>query len=93
MRSRDQYPFSSLRPIQAAGEALDHGPAHSSLPAFSLQVYEKTKDQFEVVRKILCSSRVGHVICATDAGREWASLIFRYIYESGSVLGKPISRL
>lgn len=35
-----------------------------------LVVYEKTKDQFEVVRKILSSSRVGRVICATDAGRE-----------------------
>jgi DNA topoisomerase III len=56
-----------------------------------LIVYEKTKDQFETVRKILCSSRVSRVICATDAGRE-GELIFRYIYEAAQC-DKPISRL
>jgi DNA topoisomerase III len=56
-----------------------------------LVVYEKTKDQFEVVRKILSSPRVGRVICATDAGRE-GELIFRYIYEA-SGCSKPIGRL
>ncbi|MES1261944.1 MAG: DNA topoisomerase 3, partial [Acidobacteriota bacterium] len=56
-----------------------------------LVVYEKTKDQFEVVRKILSSARVGRVICATDAGRE-GELIFRYIYEAAGC-SKPISRL
>jgi DNA topoisomerase-3 len=56
-----------------------------------LVVYEKTKDQFEVVRKILSSPRVGRVICATDAGRE-GELIFRYIYEAAEC-SKPISRL
>jgi DNA topoisomerase III len=56
-----------------------------------LVVYEKTKDQFEVVRKILSSFRVGRVICATDAGRE-VELIFRYIYEAAGC-SKPISRL
>ena len=56
-----------------------------------LVVYENTKDQFEVVRKILSSSRVGRVICATDAGRE-GELIFRYIYEAAGC-SKPISRL
>ena len=56
-----------------------------------LVVYEKTKDQFEVVRKILSSPRVGRVICATDAGRE-GELIFRYIYEAAAC-SKPISRL
>ncbi len=56
-----------------------------------LVVYEKTKDQFEVVRKILSSPRVGRVICATDAGRE-GELIFRYIYEAAGC-NKPISRL
>jgi DNA topoisomerase-3 len=59
--------------------------------AWPLVVYEKTKDQFEVVRKILSSSRVGRVICATDAGRE-GELIFRYIYEAAGC-SKPISRL
>src|ERR1035441_2884 len=41
------------------------------LPAsWPLVVYEKTKPQFEVVRKILNSPRVTKVVCATDAGRE-----------------------
>ncbi len=56
-----------------------------------LVVYEQTKDQFEVVRKILSSPRVGRVICATDAGRE-GELIFRYIYEAAGCT-KPFSRL
>ncbi|MGA2883293.1 MAG: DNA topoisomerase 3 [Bryobacteraceae bacterium] len=56
-----------------------------------LVVYEKTKDQFEVVRKILSSPRVERVICATDAGRE-GELIFRYIYEAAGC-SKPIGRL
>jgi DNA topoisomerase-3 len=56
-----------------------------------LVVYEKTKEQFAVVQKILSSSRVGRVICATDAGRE-GELIFRYIYEAAGC-SKPISRL
>src|ERR1700685_4256897 len=56
-----------------------------------LGIYEKTQDQFEVVRKILSSPRVGRVICATDAGRE-GELIFRYIYEAAAC-SKPISRL
>src|SRR3982075_1858523 len=35
-----------------------------------LVIYDKTKDQFETVRKILTSARVSKVVCATDAGRE-----------------------
>src|SRR6266851_5584752 len=34
-----------------------------------LVVYEKTKGQFEIVRKILGSPRISRVVCATDAGR------------------------
>jgi DNA topoisomerase-3 len=56
-----------------------------------LVVYEKTKDQFEVVRTILNSQRVSQVVCATDAGRE-GELIFRYIYEAAQC-AKPVSRL
>ncbi len=56
-----------------------------------LVVYEKTKDQFETVRKILTSPRVARVVCATDAGRE-GELIFRYIYEAASC-DKPFDRL
>ena len=56
-----------------------------------LVVYEKTKDQFQVVQKILNSPKVARVVCATDAGRE-GELIFRYIYEAAQCR-KPFSRL
>ena len=56
-----------------------------------LVVYERTKDQFEVVRKILTSARVSRIVCATDAGRE-GELIFRYIYDAAESK-KPVSRL
>src|ERR1017187_9141394 len=56
-----------------------------------LVVYEKTKDQFEVVRRVLNSPPISRVVCATDAGRE-GELIFRYIYEAAQC-GKPVSRL
>ncbi len=56
-----------------------------------LVVYERSKEQFEVVEKILTSSRVSRIVCATDAGRE-GELIFRYIYEA-SKSKKPFSRL
>jgi DNA topoisomerase-3 len=56
-----------------------------------LVVYDKTKDQFEIVKRILNSPKVSRVICATDAGRE-GELIFRYIYESAQC-EKPVSRL
>jgi len=57
-----------------------------------LVVYEKTKDQFEVVGRILNSPRVSRVVCATDAGRE-GELIFRYIVELTGCAGKPARRL
>jgi DNA topoisomerase-3 len=56
-----------------------------------LVVYDRTKDQFDTVRKILTSPKVSHVVCATDAGRE-GELIFRYIYEAAGCQ-KPVNRL
>lgn len=56
-----------------------------------LVVYDKTKDQFEVVRKILTSPKVSRIVCATDAGRE-GELIFRYVYEAANA-DKAVSRL
>src|SRR3981081_3039745 len=56
-----------------------------------LVVYEKTRDQFEVVRRILNSPRISQIVCATDAGRE-GELIFRYIYEAAQC-NKPVTRL
>ena len=62
------------------------------LPAqWPLVVYEKTKDQFETVRRILTSPKISRVVCATDAGRE-GELIFRYIYEAAQC-AKPVNRL
>jgi len=59
--------------------------------AWPLVVYDKTKDQFEVVRQILTSPKVSRVVCATDAGRE-GELIFRYIYDAAQA-NKPVERL
>ncbi len=56
-----------------------------------LVAYEKTNDQFEIVKKILNSPRVSDVVCATDAGRE-GELIFRYIYDKAEC-EKPVQRL
>src|SRR6202451_538481 len=56
-----------------------------------LVVYERSKEQFEVVQQILKSPRVSRIVCATDAGRE-GELIFRYIYEA-TKSEKPFSRL
>ncbi|HLM74736.1 MAG TPA: DNA topoisomerase 3, partial [Polyangiaceae bacterium] len=59
--------------------------------SFPLVVLEPTRDQFDVVRKILTDRSVERVVCATDAGRE-GELIFRYIYEAAGC-SKPVSRL
>ena len=56
-----------------------------------LQVYENTREQFEVVRKVLHARSATRVICATDAGRE-GELIFRYIYEAAQAQ-LPVERL
>ncbi|PIE83066.1 MAG: recombinase RecQ [Candidatus Contendobacter odensis] len=56
-----------------------------------LVVNTQTRNQFEVVRRILNDSAIDHVVCATDAGRE-GELIFRYLYEAAECR-KPFSRL
>jgi DNA topoisomerase III len=56
-----------------------------------LVVSDKTRDQFEIVKRILTSPRVSRIICATDAGRE-GELIFRYIYQAADC-EKPFDRL
>jgi len=56
-----------------------------------LVVQKDRGEQYEVVRRILSSSRVTRVVCATDAGRE-GELIFRYIYEATGC-DKPVQRL
>jgi DNA topoisomerase III len=56
-----------------------------------LTVFESTRSQFEVVRRVLNAPDVESVICATDAGRE-GELIFRLIYEAAKCR-RPVSRL
>ncbi|MFB1482398.1 DNA topoisomerase 3 [Corallococcus sp. RDP092CA] len=56
-----------------------------------LVVSSSTKDQFEVVRRVMNAPEVSAVVCATDAGRE-GELIFRYIYAAAGCR-KPVRRL
>ncbi len=56
-----------------------------------LNVHPQTRDQFQVVKRVLLDPQVGQVICATDAGRE-GELIFRLIYEASGCI-KPVKRL
>ena len=56
-----------------------------------LNVFAATRDQFEVVRRVLNAPDVESVICATDAGRE-GELIFRFIYEAAGCR-RPVQRL
>ncbi|MBX3208756.1 MAG: DNA topoisomerase 3 [Labilithrix sp.] len=62
------------------------------LPArWPLVVGKQTRDQYDVVRRLMTDRDVRGVVCATDAGRE-GELIFRYIYEA-SRSEKPVKRL
>lgn len=56
-----------------------------------LRVIDKTKKQFGVIKKLMHRRDVGHIVCATDSGRE-GELIFRYIYQQAECK-KPFSRL
>ena len=56
-----------------------------------LKVLPKTRSQFSVLKKLMNSSEVDSLICATDSGRE-GELIFRYIYQMAGCR-KPFDRL
>ncbi len=56
-----------------------------------LTIFDSTRDQFEVVRRVLNAPDVESVICATDAGRE-GELIFRFIYDAAGCK-RPVKRL
>ena len=58
---------------------------------WNLVVLERTRRQFEIVRKVMNARTVERVVCATDAGRE-GELIFRYIYELSGCT-RPVDRL
>lgn len=56
--------------------------------------HEAKKDtvaQFRVLKELMHDTRVGSVVCATDAGRE-GELIFRLVYEQAGC-SKPMKRL
>lgn len=59
--------------------------------AWPLRVLDKTRAQFDVVRRALTAPDVKGVVCATDAGRE-GELIFRFIYEAAGCT-RPVKRL
>lgn len=58
---------------------------------FRLKASSGTSKQFSIVKKLMNSSEVDSIICATDAGRE-GELIFRYTYAL-SKCNKPFNRL
>ena len=58
---------------------------------WKLQVFNNTKKQFNVLKKLMNKKEVDEIICATDAGRE-GELIFRLVYEKTGC-NKPFKRL
>ncbi|MBQ8160932.1 MAG: DNA topoisomerase III [Clostridia bacterium] len=56
-----------------------------------LKVIHASRDQYQVVKKLINDPDTDSLICATDAGRE-GELIFRYIYEK-TKCQKPFQRL
>lgn len=56
-----------------------------------LKVLPKTRSQYNTVKKLMNSSDIDSLICATDSGRE-GELIFRYIYQMAGCK-KPFQRL
>ncbi len=79
-------------------DEIDQRYAHwrmSELPMLPtdipLKVISKTRSQFSTVKKLMASTDVSGIICATDSGRE-GELIFRYIYQMAKCT-KPVMRL
>jgi DNA topoisomerase III len=60
-------------------------------PRFALRVRRESKDQFEVVKRLIRDRATKELINACDAGRE-GELIFRYVYELAGAV-QPASRL
>jgi len=58
---------------------------------FKVEVNAKTREQFDVVKRLMRSSTITEVVNACDAGRE-GELIFAYLYEL-SRCRKPVKRL
>lgn len=58
---------------------------------WKLQVFNNTKKQFNILKKLMNKKEVDEIICGTDAGRE-GELIFRLVYEKTGC-EKPFKRL
>lgn len=58
---------------------------------WEFQVSKSTKQQFKILKKLMTSSDVTEIICATDADRE-GECIFRYVYNLVKCQ-KPVKRL
>ena len=54
-------------------------------------IKSETRDQYEILKKLMARSDINTVVCATDAGRE-GELIFRLVYEQAGCT-KPMERL
>ena len=62
------------------------------LPAdIPLKALPATRQQYEIVKKLMNSKKIDSIICATDSARE-GELIFRYIYRLAGC-DKPVERL
>lgn len=59
--------------------------------SWKYRVVEKTRNQFNVIKKLFCDPSTSRIICATDAGREGEN-IFRLIYKLTGCT-KPVDRL
>ena len=58
---------------------------------YKFAINAKTKEQYDILKKLMSDSRVDDLICATDAGRE-GECIFRYVYNMAKCK-KPFKRL
>ena len=56
-----------------------------------LKVLPGTKDQFNIIQKLMHAPKIDSIICATDSARE-GELIFRYIYQMAKCT-KSVERL
>lgn len=61
------------------------------IPSGKIVIKEETKEQFQVVKKLMERSDITSLVCATDAGRE-GEAIFRYVYLAANC-NKPFERL
>lgn len=58
---------------------------------WNYEIKQNTKNQFNILKKLMNDERVNSIICATDAGRE-GELIFRHVYNMAKCQ-KPFERL